>query len=119
MVTNQKDSERKVEFNLDYRDKKYRKFRELDKKEESFFQKKLKEFGKLSIAQFEQNKARPRIWNGKWPGTPPLTLSEDILNKPLYRINFGRKMRVFAIRNAPEKNNEFLVIWVDATHKSG
>ena len=119
MATNQKDSERKVKFNLDYRVEKSRKFRKLDKKEEAFFQKKLKEFARLTIAQFEQGAARPRVWHDEWPGTPPSILSEEILNKSLYRINFGYKMRVFAIRNAPEKNNEFLVIWIDATHKSG
>jgi len=116
MATNQKDSERKVKFNLDYRVEKTRKFRKLSKKEEAFFQKKLKDFERLSLAQFEQGVARPRLWNGKEPGTAPPTVARD---RSLYRINFSNKMRVFAFRHVLEKENEFFVIWVDPTHKSG
>jgi len=116
MATNQKDFERKIKFNLEHRVEKSRQFRKLSKKEEAFFQKKLKEFERLSLAQFEQGAARPRLWHGKWPGTVPLKVSRE---RHLYRINFGRKMRVFAFVNALERDNEFWVIWVDATHKSG
>lgn len=115
MSNNQSNAPQHPVFNLDYRAKKNGNLDKLDKDEEAAFLKKCGYFSQMTLAQFEQNNARPRIWKGDGPGRPPTGLSEDITDGPLYRMNFTRKMRVFAYRD----DNVFFVVWIDAKHKTG
>jgi len=119
MATNQRDSKRKVKFNLEHRVKKAGKLRELDKKEEKFFRDKLEYFEDFNIAQFEQSGYLAGEWEGKLPGKLPPTLSSEVRDGPIFRVRFSRKMRVFVFRQESEFIVEFLVIWVDSKHKLG
>jgi hypothetical protein len=61
-------------FNLDYRAKKNGKFKKLSVKDEAHFEKKCAGYSEMTLPDFEQGKARPRIWHGDAPGRVPAGL---------------------------------------------
>jgi hypothetical protein len=104
----------KVKFNLEYRKTKGA-FQKPNAQQEETFWKKISYFQKMELSDFLQGSAKPRLWKGDPPDNPPQDLSKDIIDTGLYRINFNRKMRIFAYR----KDEIFFIRSVDTKHKSG